>query len=229
MIYNFNFDPYVAVIGDIVKSKKIIDRYEIQNKLNTVLKKINEKYADEIASNFMITLGDEFQGLLKSGKNVIRIISEIEIELLPIQLRFGIGIGKIDTEIKRDIPLGADGPAYHNARKMINELKEKEKKYETNYSNIMICSQGDNKQIDMLLNSILSLCSTLKTNWTSRQTEIIRCYIESNKNQHKSAEKLGITQSSVNKALNKSNYYTYQNAIDIVSSTLSEIKEKNDV
>lgn len=229
MFFFFNFNPYIAVIGDIVKSKNIVNRNEVQKKLKTVLKTINEKYTDEIASNFMLTLGDEFQGLLKCGKNLIRIISEIEIAMLPIQLRFGIGIGKIDTEINREIPLGADGPAYHNARKMIDELKRKERKYETNYSNIMICSQGNNEQIDMLLNSILSLCSTLKVKWTSRQTEIISCYIASDKKQNKTAEKLGISKSSVNKALNNSNYYAYEKAIDIVGSTLSEMKEKKDV
>lgn len=229
MFYFFNFDPYIAVIGDIVKSKKVIERNEAQKKLKTVLEKINKKYGNEIASNFMITLGDEFQGLLKCRKNIIRIISEIEMAMFPIQLRFGIGIGKIDTEINRDIPLGADGPAYHNARKMIDELKRKERKYETNYSNVMICSQGDNEQIDMLLNTILSLCSAIKAKWTSRQMEIISCYIKSGKNQHRAAEKLGISKSSVNKALNNSNYYTYQNAIDIVNSVLSEIKGKNNV
>lgn len=229
MLFNFSFEPYVAIVGDIVKSKKLVDRNEIQNNLKAVLNKINEKYADEIASNFMLTLGDEFQGLLKCGKDAIRIISEIEIAMLPIRLRFGIGIGRIDTEINRDIPLGTDGPAYHNARKMIDELKIKEKKYETSYSNIMICSQGDNGQIDMFLNTILSLCSTLKAKWSPRQTEIISCYISSDKNQYKAAEKLGITQSSVNKALNNSDYYAYEKAIDTVSSALSEIKGENDV
>lgn len=229
MISNYNFDPYVAVIGDIVKSKKIIDRNEVQKKLKAVLDKVNEKYLDDIASNFMITLGDEFQGLLKSGGNVIKIISEIEIAMLPIQLRFGIGIGKIDTEINRFMPLGADGPAYHNAREMINELKKQERKYQTNYSNIMICSQEDNEKIDMLLNCIFSLCSSLKSKWTSRQTEIISCYISSDKNQYKTAEKLGINQPSVNKALNNSNFYSYEKAIEIVSSVLSEIKGRKDV
>ncbi len=226
-MFFFFFNSYVAVIGDIVNSKKISNRKEFQLKFQNVLKHINEKYADDIASNFMITLGDEFQGLLKFGKNVMSIISEIEIAMMPIQIRFGIGIGKIDTEINHDIPLGADGPAYHNARYMIDKLKEK--KYETDYSNIMISSEGNNNQIDILLNSMLSLCSTLKSKWTNRQIEIINCYVESDKNQYKTADKLGITQSSVNKALNNSGFYSYQKAIETVNCTLSEIKEKNDV
>lgn len=229
MLFNFNFNPYVAVIGDIVNSKKIADRREVQNKLQAVLNKINEKYADEIASNFMVTLGDEFQGLLKCGKNAINIIAEIEAAMLPVKLRFGIGIGEIYTEINREIPLGTDGPAYHNARRIINELKEKEKKYETGQTNIMICSQGENEQTDEILNCILSLCSALKANWSQRQEEIINCYIESGKKQNKAAEKLGIVKSSINKSLNKANYYTYENAIEVVSSALSEIKGKDNV
>lgn len=47
------------------------------------------------------------------------IISEMEIEMYPVKLRFGIGIGSIVTDINRELLLGADGPAYHNARKMI--------------------------------------------------------------------------------------------------------------
>lgn len=229
MSYCFNFNPYIAVIGDIIKSRKIANRNEIQAKLKKTLQKINQKYNDDIASNFMITIGDEFQGLLKNGKNLIKIISEIEIAMLPIQIRFGIGIGKIDTEINKDMPLGADGPAYHNARQMIEELKSRDKKYETNHSNIMICSQGNHAQTDTLLNTILSLCSAIKSKWTPRQIEIISCYIDSDKNQYKAAENLGIRQSSVNKSLNNSNFYTYEKAMDTVSSVLSEIKEQKNV
>jgi hypothetical protein len=187
------------------------------------LNNINEKYKDDIASSFMITLGDEFQGLLKCGKNTVSIISEIEAAMLPVKLRFGIGIGTIETEINPDIPLGADGPAYHNARKMINELKKKENQYRESHSNIMIASVQD-EHIDILLNAILSLCSTLKSKWTPRQIEIINCYVASSSNQYKTAENLNITQSSVNKALDNSNYYSYRKAIDTVSLVLNEIK-----
>lgn len=240
-------DRYVAVIGDIIESKNITDRSEFQKRLKAVLDRINDKYTDEIASNFMITLGDEFQGLLKAGKDTLKIILEIESAVQPIRLRFGVGIGKIDTDINRDIPLGADGPAYHNARKMIESLKANEKKYETGFANIMISSheseikgmkheseintapQNCNDNIDTLLNTILSLCSTIKSKWTRRQTEIINCYFENGKNQYKTAKKLKITQSSVNKALIISNFYTYQNSIDTVNSVLSGIRGKDDV
>lgn len=228
MAFCFNYEPFIAIIGDIVQSREISDRKETQNKLKAILDNINRKYADEIASKFMITLGDEFQGLLRCGKNILDIIDEIETGMYPISLRFGIGIGEMDTDINFDMPLGSDGPAYHNARKMIDEIKIKENRYETDYSNIMIWAQGENEHTAMLLNGIISLCSALKSKWTSRQKEIISCYLESDKNQYTTAEKLGINQTSVHRALDLSKYYTYQNAIDIVKSTLREIKRNDD-
>lgn len=214
---------YIAIIGDIVNSKKLDDRNTVQVKLNSLLKCINIKYEDSIASNFMVTLGDEFQGLLKCGNNVMDIITKVEIEMHPVKLRFGIGVGLIVTEINREIPLGADGPAYHNARKMIDCLKKLENKYMSNYTNIMIASEGDNLNVDMLLNSVFSLCFTLRNKWTDRQREIIYSYIKNGKNQYETAEKLQIGQPSVNKSLNSSGYYSYQSAIETINKVLSLI------
>jgi len=218
---------YIAIIGDIIESKKIADRNEVQIKLRQKLRDINEKYKDDIASKFMITLGDEFQGLLKRGRDAMNIISEIELDMFPVKLRFGVGIGRIDTEINAEIPLGADGPAYHQARKMINLLKDKEKHYKESYANIMIASESD--RIDVLLNAILSLSATLKNKWTKRQIEIINCYMNCGSNQYKTAEKLSITQSSVNKALDSASFYSYKKALDTVSMVLSEIEVNQNV
>ena len=48
---------YLAIIGDLVDSKKIIDREMIQNNLVAVLVYINEKYSQFIISKFLIKLG----------------------------------------------------------------------------------------------------------------------------------------------------------------------------
>jgi hypothetical protein len=228
-MFKFNFNAYVAIIGDIIQSKKLDNRKDSQIKLQDVLNSINKKYVKDIASNFMITLGDEFQGLLKCGENTINIISEIELEMYPVQIRFGIGTGEITTNINRDFPIGSDGPAYHNARKMIESLKNMEKKIKAGYSNIMIATQGDNSSADMLLNSIFSLCATIKKKWTKRQREIVFAYIKSENSQIKAAEKLEIKQSSVNKGLSGAEYYSYKNALDIISTVLSEIKADDNV
>lgn len=43
----------------------------------------------------------------------------------PYQVRFGIGVGKILTDINPELSIGADGPAYWHARKAINYIHQK--------------------------------------------------------------------------------------------------------
>ncbi|MDD3833054.1 MAG: SatD family protein [Oscillospiraceae bacterium] len=222
-MYKFSFNPYLAVIGDIKKSRKLHDRKETQNKMQEVLTLVNKKYSQDIESDFMITLGDEFQGLLNNGKNIINIILEIEQKMGPVNIRFGIGIGEITTGINRNMPLGADGPAYHNARKVVEFIKNLENKQGTYETSIMISAQEDNDSLDSLLNVIFSLCSTIKKSWTARQREIISAYMECDYNQHKAAAKLGIKQSGVSRALLNADYYTYKNGMDKLSSILSKL------
>lgn len=212
---------YAAIIGDIKDSRKILDRKNAQEKFHTVLQKINEKYAEDIASEFLITLGDSFQGLLKNKQVIFNIIFEIELAMAPVSFRFGIGLGTISTEIQRDNSMEMDGSAYHRARKMIETVEENEKRYTQSETNTMILSGEGNQQTDQLLNTILSLATALKSKWSERQREIIYAYFIQGENQYKTAETLGIGQSSVNKALNIAKYYTYKTALLNASNFLS--------
>lgn len=226
MFFYLSYNPYIAIIGDIKNSKKIHNRLEVQSKLQKILDKINIKYENHIASKFMITLGDEFQGLLKAGENLMEIISEIEGEMYPIKLRFGIGVGEINTEINKDIPLGADGPAYYNARKAIELIRNNENKSKSPNPNIKLVVEGKYNNSTELINTIFSLLSTIENKWTDRQREIIYDYISHKDNQSKVAERLSITQSSVQKSLSKANFYAYEDAINTVSKALKEIKRR---
>lgn len=224
MFLSYDSKPYIAVIGDIIESKKLEDRFESQKKLKKVLEEINNQYSNDIVSKFMITLGDEFQGLLNNGNHAIDMIEYIQIKMYPIRIRFGIGIGKIETEINQVLPFGADGSAYHHARNMIDYLKNAEKKNKTSVANIMIASDGCNSNLELLLNTILSLCTTLRQKWTARQTEVAFDCLLNGDNQREAAIRLGTIQPSIHKILSNADYYSYKNAMDVVSKALSAIK-----
>lgn len=147
----------------------------------------------------------------------------------PIELRFGVGIGEIHTDIDFNNSSEVDGPAYHRARKMVEEIESKKIQYTKRDSNIMVCSEVGNMEVDELLNSLFSICSALKSKWTTRQGEIIYAYHSNDENQYKAALVLDISQPSVNKALNNARYYSYKSAMDTANSFLSkERKELND-
>ncbi len=93
-------------------------------------------------------------------------------------------------------------------------------------SNISIRIEGENESSEKLLNTILSLLTVIKSKWTDRQREVISDFIEHRDNQMSVANRLGITQSSVQKSLSSGNYYSFKEAIDTVSSAFSEIKRR---
>ena len=119
---------YCAMIGDLINSKKLPaeDRAAIQERLKALLNGVNENFSSFLVSPFLMTLGDEFQGVLTAAKPALEIIDFLGQNLLefPIQIRYGIGIGELSTNINREQALGDDGPAYHYARQGIEHLKK---------------------------------------------------------------------------------------------------------
>ena len=228
MSESFAFHPYIAVIGDIRHSKRLKDRQEVQRQLSAVLEEINRNCGGKLASKFMITLGDEFQGLLETGAEPVWIIDKIEREMYPVKLRFGIGAGEIVTSINAEMPLGADGPAYYGARDAIEELKAREKKKMESRVNKKIHIQGQ-AETSEYINTVFSLLTVVQETWTVRRVEIINAYLECGQTQEKAALALGIHQSNVQKALASSYFYTYRNALETVSKLISGVREETDV
>jgi len=225
-MFSFNNKPFIAIIGDIKASKEIENRNEIQKKMNKVLEEINKEYKNDISSKFLMTLGDEFQGLLNNGTNIMNIIFEIERQMYPINLRFGIGIGKITTNINKEMAIGADGPGYYKAREAIEFLKSNEKKKKAVISDIWFKVEDNDQIVIVMLNTILTLMKAIKDSWTNRQREIIWDMLENQDSQVKVAERLKIQQPTVQKSFSKGKYYTYKNALDIIKKVLKEMKNK---
>jgi len=215
---------YCAVIADIIRSKSINARFAIQKRLEKILDNINTDYDKSIASKFMITLGDEFQGLLNSPVSVLDMIERIKLHMYPLRIRFGIGFGEIFTGINKEIPLGADGPAYYNAREMIDDIKKSERAKMKYCMDIKFCSNDIEKDnsYDRLINTGLSLCSFLESKWTNRQREIITGYILSDNSQKNTSMKFGVAQSTIQRSLRSSGFYNYLYAKNEIQNALNE-------
>ncbi|MFZ7101080.1 MAG: SatD family protein [Peptococcaceae bacterium] len=186
---------YCALIGDIVKSRKLQNRNEVQLKFENTLAELNKAYADILASNFTITLGDEFQGLITKPYLSFEIINLIKQKMKPVNLVFGIGVGGISTNINKSLSIGADGPAYHHARKMVEKAK-------SHKPSICFCS---NSPEDELINSLLYFIETTEKSRTKRQDLIVGLY-EQYHSQYKVAEQLAVEQSTISKTLTNAFY-----------------------
>ena len=119
---------YFALIGDIIDSRHEQDRYDVQKKLQSILSSVNAEHAAHIAADFLITLGDEFQGLLfaEKGADPIFVADRIIDEMFPVRIRIAIGFGGMATQIRREAAIGADGEAFYRARHGMNLLRKAE-------------------------------------------------------------------------------------------------------
>lgn len=111
----------IAVIADLIDSKQIKDRYAFQEQLAADLAKVG---ASNLESPYTLTLGDEFQALYGSAQGLFYDILQIRAFIYPVRCRFSVAIGEITTAINPNQAIGMDGPAFHLARKQIEQLKK---------------------------------------------------------------------------------------------------------
>ncbi|HBM81631.1 MAG: SatD family protein [Clostridiales bacterium] len=190
---------YCAIIGDIVKSRELGNRVEVQKQFVGVVEHmVNDKYKEYIASRFTVTLGDEFQGLLYGKYSYLscEIIKFISQNMKPVKLVYGVGIGGMDIQPDYSIAIRSDGPAYHNARSMVMRAKEKK-------PSICFCTGSAE---DELINSLIYLMEVYKDKMTPKQNQAIELY-NKKKSQCAVADELKVTQGSVSRLLNNAGYY----------------------
>lgn len=152
---------YLAIIGDIVDSRHLDNRSSVQSKLEAVLNEINFDYANSIQSKFLITLGDEFQGLLFLTKDAYSIANKILDEMYPVKIRFGIGHGKITTPIK-ETAIGMDGPAFYAARQALESLKKSKE------SGLRILGSALDTKLLRAVNALLDSLFVIRSFWPEK-------------------------------------------------------------
>lgn len=116
-----------------------------------------------------------------------------------------------------------DGPAFHLARKAIDQLiKEKDRhRGNTNYFKV----HSHDKFKTEIINNILSLLSILYGGYTRRQIEILHAYMNHEMNQFKMAAFLKIGQPAISKTLKKTEFYKVKDSWDLLNTLVMGIEE----
>ncbi len=152
---------YFAVIGDIVGSRNVDDRAGLQRQLDAGLTDVNKQYANQIASEYLLTIGDEFQGLLRTSETLDQILASLRVAVHPAELRFGIGVGGLATPL-REQAIGMDGPCFQRARAAIERAKERSTQIEV-----------ESGEAHPAFEIYSLLYSGMSRSWTDRQRQII--------------------------------------------------------
>ena len=187
---------YIVLIGDIIGSKKIPRRENFQRGFQRIIQKTNEEYRNHFLSPLTVTLGDEFQGVLKNADAMFLLLHFVQINLLEqtpdLHIRFSISYGEIDTDINRESAIGMDGSAFHLAREGIEYSKQEERLF------FFRSELPENEIINDLLNFVDITISA----WNTIRIGILHHH-RRGLTQKRIRELVGISQSAVSQNLNQ--------------------------
>jgi hypothetical protein len=159
---------YVAVIGDIVRSRRLdsATRSDVQVAFVQLMTRLNQEFAESLQGKFTIALGDEFEALIcvsAASQTIPDLIWRIE-EIFPNPvLRLGFGLGRIDTPIIENVA-ALDGPAFHHAREAIGVAAKKKQ------LGGVFRGFGDNH--DPILNGIARVLHYQRSRWSRQQRNL---------------------------------------------------------
>ncbi len=161
-------EKFAALTADIIGSRKLKDQGFSRNQIEKAISQLNTAREAFIVSKFCLLRGDEIQGVVFPPREAIVMVRYLRFYLRPVQIRVGIGIGDITTEIDKNNPWNMDGSSFHRAREALEKIKPS--RYPATFINSL------EEDFDYNLNVILALMDVISNRWTDGQWEAIHAY-----------------------------------------------------
>jgi hypothetical protein len=195
--------PCIALIADMVRSRELtrIQRPSVQKRFKEFVGYLNKTYSRTILSRFVITLGDEFQGLLSSATAIPDLMWDIDHRFSDRNLRVGMGFGVLDTPIQKEA-INVDGPALHMARAAIQTAHEKRW-----YGGVFL-GFGE---LDAVMNGLARILWFHRSRLTETQLRIAEL-LRQGQSQSDAAEELNITRQAISKQVVSIGWWPYAEA-----------------
>jgi hypothetical protein len=203
---------HCAIIGDIRQSRDIENWPEIFRLLTDTLEEVNSRFAGAVLIPFNPTVGDEFQGALKTPRHAYDVYTFIKASI-PVHVYFGLGIGVVEKTQSDD--KGLRGSAFYRARESLELCKTEE--------GLIRLRTSDHPRNDEISNTLLKFIDLHEINWTDRQREIIYFYrIHPTLTHRQIGERFSIAQSTVTKIMKAAFFPIIKESEQVVFSRLSE-------
>ncbi len=209
--------PYVALIADMVSSRDLSPskRSLVQEDFTRLIEGLNQLYKADLRARFVITLGDEFQGLIANPRMIPQLVWTLEKSFTARPLRLGFGYGSIHTSIK-EYAINLDGPALHNARAAIERAKHHDLRGGV--------FDGFGPALDLALNGFARVLYHQRANWPARQHDVIMQLHEGHKGTE-IANELGISKQAVSRYATLAGWNAYLEAEQGWSALLGTLAE----
>lgn len=171
-----------------------------------------------------ITLGDEFQSVVKNLESGFLMANSIRLNLLlkKISMRFSIGEVKIEKKmINKSKSWNMIGPGFAEAREILNN-KQDSNLYRFNF---LLNANKEIKIIEELLNSLGNSLTVIEENWTENQKNIIYEFQKKEINISEFAKKIKKSRSTIHSTFKSANYDQYMDIKNLIIKTLRHIDQ----
>ena len=113
-----------GVLLSVIARDISLDEVTVLPEGQALVADLNRRFARTLLSRFVITLEDQFQGLLASASPIPDPLWHLEEQFPERELRVGIGFGVLHAPSHK-YAINVDGPALHSARTAIETAKWK--------------------------------------------------------------------------------------------------------
>jgi hypothetical protein len=183
-------DP-IILMADIVDSRKS-DQNALMTTFKRLTNEVNTKNKRWLRSPITITLGDEFQCVVKDTSGAISLILQLEEKLIVEQagfkLRYVVYQGPIDTPINQDIAYGMLGEGLTKAREALETSKTTNNRY------VLYLHK---QQAAAALMASMSIYQNITDDWKLEKDHALICKFLELKDYKLVADALGKTRSQI--------------------------------
>jgi hypothetical protein len=188
-----------ALIGDLVGSRRSVDRGALHRRLEEVLAGVNERLTPR--SPLRVVAGDEFQGVFDDLGEAIAATLLIRLALAPVSgVRHGVGWGTLEVLVEE--PRIEDGPAWWAARAGIEAAAQGERGTGPAVRTAYVVADGVAGPDPAAVNAALTLRDVLVGGLSPRSVSVLRGLLDG-RSQREIADELGISSSAVSQRVRK--------------------------
>jgi hypothetical protein len=210
---------FAVLMGDLVGSERARSVKAVHRAFNASIDSANERYANRIVSPLTITLGDEFQGLLRTLLSAWTVACELRLRLLAanVSCRFVIGTTELETPVNRKEAWNMMGSGLAAAREKLNAKRT---------SNAYRFSLPGEPLLESLLDGLGDSLTKVELDWTPTQLEYYSKVRDEARTKEKTARSLGIAPRSLYKVLHAARAEFHRRQSVIIGRALTELDER---
>ncbi len=164
---------YFILMADVKDSRR--ENTDIISPLKGLVTAINRKFKKEILSPLTITLGDEFQGIMKDLQTSLAAIIELEELIIKdeinYKLRYVLNYGPIDTKINPENAHEMFGEGLTKAREALDKSKKTGSRFTLYFPN---------NETELILNDLFFILQNYIDNWDKTDYKYLKAYWDKN-------------------------------------------------